>query len=132
MLKKILIVEDDLRLKLTYDTIFSQEGFTVLRAQDGEEGLTIAEAEEPDIILLDMMMPKMDGLEFLRRFDVKHKHPKTKIIVFSNMMQPETTSQAYELGASRYEIKAVFSPKQLADLVKETLESDDPVAPDQQ
>jgi DNA-binding response OmpR family regulator len=123
MSKKILIVEDDLRLKITYDTIFSQEGYTVLRAQDGEEGLRVAETELPDIILLDMMMPKMDGLEFLRRFDVANRHPGTKIIVFSNMMQAETTKQAYELGATRYEIKATFSPKQLAELVRTTLET---------
>jgi DNA-binding response OmpR family regulator len=121
MSKKILIVEDDLRLKITYDTIFSQAGFTVLRAQDGEEGLRIARAEQPDIILLDMTMPKMDGLEFLRNFDVKNSHPETKIIVFSNMMQAETTKQAYELGATRYEVKATFSPKELAQLVNETL-----------
>lgn len=120
---KVLIVEDDLRLKLTYDTIFSQEGYEVLRATNGEEGMGIAESEEPDIILLDLMMPVMDGLEFLRRFDVKNKHPNCKVIVFTNMVMADTMKEAYALGASRYELKATFSPKQVAALVKETLES---------
>ncbi len=118
---KILIIEDDLRLKMTYDMIFAKEGFTVLRATDGEEGLLVAEAESPDIILLDMMMPKVDGLEFLRRYDVKNKHPTAKIIVFSNMMETEKMNEAYGLGALRYELKASFSPKQLAELVRNTL-----------
>jgi DNA-binding response OmpR family regulator len=118
---KILIIEDDPRLELTYDAIFKKHGHEVVRAHDGEEGLRMAESENPDIILLDMLMPRMHGVEFLRQYDAKNKHPNTKIIVFSNMDSADLQKQAADLGATRYEVKSRFSPNQLAHLVNETL-----------
>ncbi len=118
---KILIIEDDPRLEITYDTIFKKHGHDVIRAHDGEEGLRMAESEYPDIILLDMLMPKMHGIEFLEKFDPKNKHPGIKVIVFSNMESADLIKQAQELGATRYEVKSRFSPNELARLVNETL-----------
>jgi len=118
---KILIIEDDPRLELTYDTIFERNGHTVVRAHDGEEGLTVADSEQPDIILLDMLMPKMHGIEFLKHYDLKNKHPNVKVIVFSNMESADLLKQAMDLGAVRYEVKSRFSPNELAHLVNETL-----------
>lgn len=117
---KILIIEDDVRLEDTYDRIFQHHGHTVVRAHDGEDGLKQAEAENPDIILLDMLMPKMHGIEFLKHFDPP-SHPDTKIIVFSNMDSADLQEQALSLGATRYEVKSRFSPNELAKLVNETL-----------
>lgn len=118
---KILIIEDDPRLELTYDTIFERHGHEVVRAHDGEEGLRVAEKENPDIILLDMLMPRMHGIEFLKNYDLKNKHPKVKVIVFSNMESGDLIKQSAELGAIRYEVKSRFSPNQLATLVNEVL-----------
>lgn len=118
---KILIVEDDPFLRNAYQNVLSKEGFEVLLASDGEEGLTMAESGDPDLIILDMLMPVMDGLEFLKRFDVKRKHPNTKIIVFSNMSIQEKINQALELGAINYKTKAFFSPKEMVSLIRETL-----------
>lgn len=118
---KLLIIEDDPRLENTYNLIFQKDGHEVVRAHDGEEGLQKAESENPDIILLDMLMPKMHGIEFLRNYDAKKKHPNTKIIVFSNMESSDLLKQAKELGADRYEVKSRFSPKELAHLVNEVL-----------
>ncbi|PLS81278.1 hypothetical protein CYG49_02410, partial [Candidatus Saccharibacteria bacterium] len=118
---KILIIEDDTRLELTYNIIFEQSGHTVIRAHDGEEGLQKAEAEEPNLILLDLNMPKMGGLEFLRRYDVINKHPFVKVVVFSNMQTEESIREAYSLGAYKYEVKATFSPKQVGALVEQAL-----------
>jgi len=118
---KILIIEDDPRLEQTYNTLYERSGHTVVRAHDGEEGLRMAESENPDMILLDMLMPKMHGLEFLKRYDQKTKHPTVKIIVFSNMESEDLLTQAMELGAVRYEVKSRFSPNELAHLVNETL-----------
>lgn len=115
---KILIIEDDLRFEGTYNFLFEKEGHQVVRAHDGEEGLALAESENPDIILLDMMMPKLNGLEFLQRYDVKGRHPGVKVVVFSNMQNDEYIHQAMELGATKYEIKATYTPKQLAALVE--------------
>lgn len=118
---KILIIEDDPRLENTYDTIFQKHGHAVVRAHDGEEGLQVAEREEPDVILLDMLMPKMHGIQFLQKYDALNKHPDVKIIVFSNMDSSDLQQQAAKLGATRYEVKSRFSPNQLAQLVNETL-----------
>lgn len=120
---KILIIEDDTRLEQTYDFLFTQQGHTVLRAQDGEKGLELAYLEKPDLILLDMMMPLMSGLEFLQKYDIKNKHPNTKVIVFSNMQDENAMHEAIALGARKYEIKATFSPKELAALVEDTLKA---------
>lgn len=118
---KVLVVEDDLRLKLTYDILLKKEGYTVERATDGEDALAKVDAFGPDLILLDLLMPRMTGMEFLKKYDVKNKHPNVKIIVFSNMSTADEMEKAYALGAKKYMLKASTSPKELAELVKETL-----------
>lgn len=120
---KVLVVEDDLRLKQAYEIILKKEGHDIERAVDGEEALEKAEEFQPDLILLDMMMPNMDGIEFLRRYDITEKHPKVKVIVFSNMEKPEQLDEAYKLGATRYMLKSSISPKELAELIRQTLTS---------
>lgn len=120
---KILIVEDDPRLELTYDMLFAKDGHTVVRAHDGEEGLQQAEAHNPDVILLDIMMPKLSGIEFLQQYNVAQDHPNTRVIVFSNMESSDLLKQALELGAYRYEVKSRFSPKQVAQLVNDAVVS---------
>lgn len=118
---KVLLVEDDLRLKLTYDIILKKEGHQVERAVDGNDALAKAESFQPDLILLDLLMPNMNGLEFLEKYDIKGKHPNVKVIVFSNMSVPDEMDKAYGLGASHYMLKSSTSPKQLAELVRNTL-----------
>lgn len=120
---RVLVVEDDLRLKLTYDIILKKEGHVVERAQDGQEALKKAKEFKPDLILLDMLMPRMSGLEFLRAYDGQNKHPNVKIIVFSNMSMPNEMEQAYALGAAKYMLKSSTSPRQLAELIRSTLAS---------
>lgn len=127
---KVLIIEDDPRLENTYDIIFQKDGHEVVRAHDGEEGLQKAESENPDVILLDMLMPKMHGMEFLKQFDIKNKHPNTKVIVFSNMESSDLLKQAKELGAHRYEVKSRYSPRQLSQLVNEVLAERTPAKPE--
>jgi CheY-like chemotaxis protein len=119
---KILVVEDDQRLKLTYDILLEKEGHKVEHASDGEAALDKLESFKPDLILLDLHMPKMDGIEFLRRANISEHYPDVKVIVFSNMEQPDQLEQSYKYGASRYILKASVSPKQLADLVSNTLQ----------
>lgn len=118
---KILIVEDDPALGQTYDIVLQRHGHTVLRAYDGEQGLAMAESESPDLILLDILMPRMNGMKLLKEFDIKNKHPDTKVIAFSNMDSKDLQSQALNLGAIRYEVKSNFSPNQLAVMVNSVL-----------
>jgi two-component system, OmpR family, response regulator VicR len=120
-MKKILIVEDEKALNDAYCMILKNADFKVTCALNGEEALTLANNEEPDLILLDLRMPKMNGLEFLKAFDQPGSHPNTKIIVFSNLDMQGEIDQAYQLGAQKYMLKAWASPQELVKLVQATL-----------
>lgn len=119
--KTILIVEDELTLNEAYQMILSQEGYDVHVAYDGDEALQMCETLEPDLILLDLRMPKMGGIEFLQEYRLVERHPNVKVIVFSNLDTQKEVEQAYSLGAHKYMLKAWASPKELAQLVKNTL-----------
>lgn len=110
---KVLIVEDNETLNEAYKLILEKDGHEVSTAFNGEEGLAKLEDTMPDLILLDMLMPKMDGLEFLRRYKAD-KYPKTTVIILSNLNEDEQVDEARKLGAHRYILKANTSPKELA------------------
>lgn len=120
-MSKILIVEDDQFLRKVYGNVLEKEGFEYEVATNGQEGLEKAESFQPDLIMLDMLMPGMDGIEFLRTYDLKEKHPDVKVIVFSNMMIQEKIDEAISLGASDYKTKSLFSPKEMMELIRSTL-----------
>ncbi len=117
----VLIVEDDPMLRGAYETVLSMDGYDTAVASDGQEALDIARKMEPDVILLDMLMPTMNGLEFLEHFQVKKEHPKTKIIVFSNMSVPSDVQNALRYGAVKYLTKSSFTPREIEDIIKEVL-----------
>ena len=121
----ILIVEDDTLLRNAYETVLKAEGYKTQAAADGLEGLEMAGEMSPAVILLDMMMPNLDGLEFLRAYDAKNSHPHTKIVVFSNMSVPSDVKSALELGAAKYLTKSSFTPKEIVSIIKEVLKSGD-------
>ena len=118
---KILIVEDEIVLNEVYQIILEKEGYQVYVAHDGKEALEICEKVEPDLILLDLRMPRVGGIEFLKAYQLIDKHPAVKVIVFSNLDTQKEIDEAYSLGAKRYMLKAWASPKELAKLVQETL-----------
>lgn len=117
----ILIVEDEQALNEAYQTILRKAGYTVQVAFDGQEALEIAAMEEPALILLDLRMPRMDGIEFLRNYNLRQDHPTVKVIVFSNYDMQKEIDEAYSLGADRYFMKALASPKELLQVVDNTL-----------
>lgn len=118
---KILIIEDDPFIRNVYDKILTKDNHRVVTAKDGQEGLDAAERHSPDLIILDMMMPVLDGIQFLEAYNIKEKHPTVKVIVLSNNMMQEKINQAVELGAVNYKTKSMFSPREMIDLVQETL-----------
>jgi CheY-like chemotaxis protein len=120
---RVLIVEDYPSLQTVYKTALEAEGYEVWLAKDGEEALTVANAHEPDLILLDLLLPKQGGLEFLRAYDTK-KHSHLKVVVFSNMASPELYEEAKALGATQYLIKANYTPKEVAGAVKAALQQE--------
>lgn len=118
---RVLIVEDNPALQKIYTTLLTKEGYEVAFAGDGKQALQTANADPPDLILLDMMMPHLDGVGFLRAYDLKNKHPEVKVIVFSNTEVPGKVKEAMELGALRYMTKYNFSPKDMVAMIRELL-----------
>lgn len=119
--KSILIVEDEPELAEVYMTLLTQSGYETTVAHNGKDALKVAAEKQPDLILLDLRMPIMDGVEFLRQYDLKGKHPDVKVVVFSNYDLQDEIDDAYSLGADRYVLKAWASPRELLQIVKDAL-----------
>jgi two-component system, OmpR family, alkaline phosphatase synthesis response regulator PhoP len=119
----ILIVEDDKDLNNAYSIILNNEGHTVQSAFDGQEALQKVTSFNPQLILLDLLMPIMGGLEFLERFDLT-AHEGVKVLIFTNMENSPEVAKAYDLGAHRCIIKSWTAPHNLARVVSDALESE--------
>ena len=122
MSHKIPSVEDEVTLSEAYHTLLKQAKYDVTVAHDGKDALKKVESFDPDLILLDLRMPILDGVGFLKEYDLKHKHPNVKVIVFSNYDMQEEIDEAYRLGADRYILKAWASPREILNLVKDALD----------
>lgn len=120
----ILVAEDDQPLNDAYKIILEQAGYEVFTALNGKEALRALETTEPDIILLDLRMPVLDGIGFLTEYE-PGKHPATAIVVFSNYDSHADIDKAYELGIDRYVLKARAAPKDLLALVDGIIEDKD-------
>jgi CheY-like chemotaxis protein len=123
----ILIVEDDVALNDAYNTILQTAGHNVRTAFNGEEALEILKdpTSEPDIIFLDLRMPILDGIGFLKGYQPLTNHPDVDIIVFSNYDMQQEVDEAYSLGAQRYVLKAWATPKELLKIVDDTMQNKD-------
>lgn len=115
---KLLIVEDDKFLRDLAVQKLTQEGFHVLAAIDGEQGAMLAESEIPDIILLDILLPGIDGFEVLRRVRANNRLAKTRVVMLSNFGQREDIEKALKSGAERFFIKANYTLDEIVDEVK--------------
>lgn len=121
-MKKILFVEDDPFLIEIYSTKLKGAGFSVLVAVDGEEALRKTEDEKPDLILLDIVLPNVDGWEFLRKIGKKEELIKgLKIVVLSNLGQKTDVEKGLELGAIKYLIKAHYTPSEVVEEIEKIL-----------
>lgn len=116
---RILVVEDDRFLRKAAEAALRRQGFTVLTAQDGEEGLRMARAEVPDLILLDLIMPGLQGFEVLRLLKADAGTSQIPIIVLSNLGQESDMKQALDGGAEAYLVKANLALDDLIKRVKE-------------
>lgn len=115
---KIVIVEDDLMIAEIYKKKFSESGFEVLMAVSGDEVLNLAKKEKIDIILLDLIMPKMDGFAVTKELRNGKYDAGIKIIIFSNLNQPEDKEKALSLGANGFIIKSNYNPSELVAEVR--------------
>lgn len=116
----ILVVEDESNLNEAYQVILANSGFDILTAFDGQEALDILSENEVHLILLDLRMPVMDGIEFLKEYS-PDPSKRPKIIVFSNYDLQKEIEQAYSLGADKYILKSWASPKELIKVVNDVL-----------
>ncbi|KKQ94811.1 MAG: PAS/PAC sensor hybrid histidine kinase [candidate division CPR2 bacterium GW2011_GWC1_39_9] len=120
---KILLVEDDVALRDIYSARFSAENYNVAVASDGEEALSIAVKEKPDIILLDIMMPKISGFDVLDILRATPETKVTKIIVMSALSQPSDVEKGKALGANEYLVKSQVTLSEVVEKVKQVLAS---------
>jgi len=117
----ILIVEDDALIRRLYEKVFSSEGHKVSTAADGEEGLLKIKEEKPALILLDIMMPKMDGLELLERIKADPEIADIPVVVLTNLAGTKDAETALSKGAVKYIVKSGYKPKEIVGMVKEIL-----------
>jgi DNA-binding response OmpR family regulator len=119
--KKILIVEDDPFIRDIYQVKFSQEGFAVIMADNGVEALKKLEQSAPDIILLDIIMPYMDGIETLKNIKSNENWKKIPIIMLTNISEKIKVNESEEYGVNDYLIKSQFTPSEVVGKVNALL-----------
>jgi CheY-like chemotaxis protein len=112
----VLIVEDENDLREIYTFILAREGYEIWEAKNGAEGLLVMAEREPDLILLDIFMPVLDGKGFLEKLDMS-KYPTTKVIVCSNTADQNLRDEMIKLGAEQVVTKSTLEPSDLAKLV---------------
>lgn len=117
MAKTIMVVDDEKRLVSLVDSYLTQEGYHVVSAHNGREALTVAQRERPDLIVLDVMMPEMDGYEFMRKHRAEHNTP---IILLTARVDDEEKVIGLEVGADDYMTKP-FRPRELVARVRAVL-----------
>ncbi len=122
-MKKILIIEDDSFLSEMYSTKLIQEGFETEIAVDGEQGIDKIKNIKPDLVLLDIVLPKMDGFEILESIKKDPEFKNIPIILLTNLGQKNEIEKGLSLGADEYIIKAHFTPTAVVAKVKEILKS---------
>ena len=121
MARTILIIEDDKFLRELIAQKLIKEGFEISEAVDGEEGMKKVKEEKPDLVLLDLILPGVDGFEVLARIKEDPVLAAIPVIILSNLGQKEDVERGLKLGAVDYLIKAHFTPGEIIEKIKNTL-----------
>ncbi len=129
--KKILLVEDEDFIRELYVRQLTKEGFEIKSAADGQTGLNLLKTEVFDLLLLDIMLPGINGLQLLREFKTLNPNSKMITILLTNLGQEAVIKEGFELGAQAYLIKASYTPDQVVTEVKNALFGDKPATPNQ-
>ena len=119
--KKILVVEDDPMISSMYKTKFEAEGFEVLVAENGVIGLELAKKEKPDIIMLDVILPQLDGFSVLDQIKKDNAIKDTPVIMLTNLGTDEDKKKGEAMGALDYLVKASLTPGQVSEKIKKVL-----------
>jgi DNA-binding response OmpR family regulator len=118
---KIAIIEDDAAISQMYRIKFEAEGFTVETAENGKLGFELLDKFRPDIVLLDLMMPEMNGDELLEKIRTESWGKNLKVIVLTNIGEQEAPAKLHALDVTAFIVKADMTPRQVAELVKAKL-----------
>ncbi len=118
MPKKILIIEDEKLLGEMYKDKLSRAGFKVIWAFEVKDALKLVKKEKPDLILLDILLPRENGIFFLQQLRKWPKIASVLVVAFSNYDNPETKEQAFKLGVKDYLIKTDYTPKEIVEKIK--------------
>jgi DNA-binding response OmpR family regulator len=121
MPKKILYIEDEQALQKTFSDASKRAGYEVVSAMDGALGFELAKVEKPDLILLDFILPKMNGLEVLEQLRAEEATKEIPVIIFTNLEGPENIEKALELGATTYLVKSQYSMKEVLEKIREII-----------
>jgi DNA-binding response OmpR family regulator len=117
---KILIVDDEESVLKMYKIAFDQSGFEPILASSGTKGIEIAKAQNPKLILLDILMPEINGLDVLKELKQDEKTKNIPVYLLTNLQKGDVTEKAMNLGAEKYFMKADYEPQLLADEIKKT------------
>ncbi|MBI2624763.1 MAG: response regulator [Candidatus Nealsonbacteria bacterium] len=120
-MKKILFIEDEPALQKTMGDFLKDGGYEIIGALDGESGLEMAESQKPDLVILDLVLPRMDGFEVLKSLKAKEETKDIPVIVLTNLERLEDISKVLALGATTYLVKANYTLEEVADKIKKTL-----------
>lgn len=116
---KILLIEDDPLMYRMYQRVFSLSGYTIEIAEDGAAGYEKAKTYRPDLILLDVMMPKMNGLQTLEKLKADEVTKDFPVFILSNLANKPDAISALQKGAKKYLIKSEYEPKEILSIIKE-------------
>ncbi len=119
---KILLVEDDLFMRRLYSEAFKLEGYDIFTSVDGGEGLMQIYKETPDLVLLDIMMPELNGLELLEKIKADPLTKHIPVIMLTNLSGKTEANNALSKGAEKYLVKSEYEPQQVVKIVREILE----------
>lgn len=120
-MKKILIIEDNTILSDTLSDNLTHEGFEILLAKDGDEGLSLAFRNMPDLILLDILLPKLDGLQVLDKLRVHPWGKSVPVIILSNLSEPQNVATALEKDIHEYLVKTDWKMEDVVKRIKARL-----------
>jgi len=122
-MKKILFIEDESALQKTFGDLLTQEGYEMISALDGEVGLRLAQEKKPDLILLDLILPKIHGFEVLKKLKEDLETKEIPIIILTNLEGIRDVDKALELGATTYLVKAQYTLEEVLEKIKKALQS---------
>jgi len=118
MITKILVVEDDKFLRELISQKLAKEGYEVAEAVDGEDGIEKVKKEKPGLVLLDLILPGIDGFEVLAKMKADPELAKIPVIILSNLGQKDDIEKGLEMGADDYLIKAHFTPGEIVEKIQ--------------